>query len=173
MNFDPHLRTGARDDIMAGKSTLLVEMEEASHILNHATERSLVLMDELGRGTATRDGSAIAKAALQYLLASTRCFTVFITHFRSLPSLADAEPGLKNGHMGYARDPRAVYAGEDDRAVLLLYRLVDGPTSSSFGLNVARWAGLSADLVGEAELYAGFYEALAEAHHREIKKEAE
>jgi DNA mismatch repair protein MSH3 len=135
-----HVRTGARDDIFAKKSTLMVEMEEASFVLATASARSLVLMDELGRGTSTSDGTVIARSVLRFLARSIGCLIIFVTHFKALTALA-ADPGLgslvANWHMGYARDSKS---GHDD--VLLLYRLGEGASESSFGLNVARAAGL-------------------------------
>ncbi len=82
-----YVRLGARDELFKGKSTLYVELEETSMILNNATSKSLVLLDELGRGTSTHDGTAVAQAALKHLVDRMQCLTIFVTHYKSICSL--------------------------------------------------------------------------------------
>ena len=153
-----YIRIGARDDLWTGRSTLKVELDEACVMLENATENSLVLIDELGRGTSTHDGRAIAKAVLKKLL-QKKCFVIFVTHFKSLTLLLEIKTGvLVNGHMNYQvpdRDIEDVDSESDDRKplrckVLLLYKLCPGPSESSFGTNVARLAGLPESIVNHA-----------------------
>jgi DNA mismatch repair protein MSH3 len=136
-----YTRMGASDNISQGMSTFLVELSEAATILNQATARSLVILDELGRGTSTHDGVAIADAALEHLLTQTQCFTLFITHYPSIGTLAERYPGaLQNFHMAYLEKPRAQQ--DDAPSITFLYRLTPGMCDRSFGLNVARMADL-------------------------------
>ncbi len=136
------VRVGARDDLHAKKSTLLVEMEEAALVISRATSRSLVLMDELGRGTDVTDGAAIAKSVLKNLVEETKCLTVFITHYKAVTEMEDELEGGKvgNGYMGYLRQE-----GDAIGDVLFLYKLTLGRSADSFGMNVARMAGISDD----------------------------
>ena len=138
-----YIRTGARDDAMAGKSTLKVELDEADLILRRASKRSLVLLDELGRGTATADGCAVAKAVFDHLLRRVKCPTVFVTHYRQLTR----EPDVANFHMGYED-----LGGED--GVVNLYKLKPGASSSSFGLTVAKMAGMPQSIIDVAKVIA-------------------
>ena len=140
------VRLGASDDLFSGRSTLSAEMEEASVVLARATSRSLVLLDELGRGTSTADGCALARAVLTELVVRRRCLTVFVTHYKQLCDAADDEADtMANAHMGY------VAHGASGDQVLFLYKLRQGRSEGSFGLNVARMAGLPETVVGYAE----------------------
>lgn len=145
-----YVRLGARDDLAAGKSTLMMELEEASAILNGATSRSLVLLDELGRGTSTHDGTAVAAAALKHLLDRIQCMTLFVTHYKSLTKQKSC--WLSNGHMGYSKD-------EENDDVLFMYSLCPGPSANSFGINVAKMAGLPAEIVARASKIANAFES--------------
>ncbi|MGO3119175.1 MAG: DNA mismatch repair protein MutS [Moraxellaceae bacterium] len=136
-------RIGSADDLAGGKSTFMVEMIETANILNQATDKSLVLMDEVGRGTATTDGLAIAHACVNRLL-EIGCLTLFATHYFELTQLAAQNKGIRNVH---------VAASEIDGQLLLLHQIRDGAASSSFGLHVAKMAGIPPSVIGDAKRY--------------------
>ncbi|MGP5040597.1 DNA mismatch repair protein MutS [Psychrobacter celer] len=136
-------RIGSADDLAGGKSTFMVEMIETANILNQATDKSLVLMDEVGRGTATTDGLAIAHACVNRLL-EIGCLTLFATHYFELTQLAAQNKGIRNVH---------VAASEVDGQLLLLHQIRDGAASSSFGLHVAKMAGIPPSVIGDAKRY--------------------
>lgn len=136
-------RIGSADDLAGGKSTFMVEMIETANILNQATDKSLVLMDEVGRGTATTDGLAIAHACVNRLL-EIGCLTLFATHYFELTQLAAQNKGIRNLH---------VAASEIDGQLLLLHQIRDGAASSSFGLHVAKMAGIPPSVIGDAKRY--------------------
>lgn len=127
-------RIGAGDDLARGQSTFMVEMAETSYILHHATAQSLVLMDEIGRGTSTYDGLALADAVARHLAASNRCYTLFATHYFELTALAN-EPasGIANVHLD---------AVEHGDSLVFMHAVKDGAADRSFGLQVAALAGL-------------------------------
>ncbi|WHL20569.1 DNA mismatch repair protein MutS [Stenotrophomonas acidaminiphila] len=139
-------RIGAGDDLAKGQSTFMVEMAETSYILHHATAHSLVLMDEIGRGTSTYDGLALADAVARHLAHVNRCYTLFATHYFELTALAD-EPheggpsGIANVHLD------AVEHGE---TLVFMHAVKDGPANRSFGLQVAALAGLPRATVAQA-----------------------
>jgi DNA mismatch repair protein MutS len=136
-------RIGAHDDISSGQSTFMVEMLELANILHHATPRSLVLLDEIGRGTSTWDGLAIARAVVEYLHSSSHlgCRTLFATHFHELTSLADHLPGVFCARMDVLE--------EGDR-VVFLHRVVPGGADRSYGVHVAELAGVPRGLTRRA-----------------------
>lgn len=134
-------RIGASDDLISGQSTFMVEMMEANQALRHATENSLILFDELGRGTATYDGMALAEAIIEYLHDKVRAKTLFSTHYHELTVLDKTLPGLKNIHVG---------AKEQDGEVVFLHKMMDGPADKSYGIHVAKLAGLPAELLERA-----------------------
>ena len=136
-------RIGSADDLAGGKSTFMVEMIETANILNQATDKSLVLMDEVGRGTATTDGLAIAHACVNRLL-EIGCLTLFATHYFELTQLAAQNKGIRNVH---------VAASEIDGQLLLLHQIRDGAASSSFGLHVAKMAGIPTQVLNDAKRY--------------------
>ncbi len=135
-------RIGARDDIMQGKSTFMVELEETASILNQATPRSLLILDELGRGTSTSDGYAIAWAVLRRL-AEVRALTLFATHYHGLCSDFAKNSNVALSHVAFMTDDTA---GE----IVFLYQLKNGPAGGSYGLNVARLAGLPESILARA-----------------------
>lgn len=135
-------RMGFTDEIGRGKSSFMVEMTEVSEILRAADDRSLVLLDEVGRGTSTFDGLAIAWATLKHLHDRVRCRTLLATHYHQLTELVEALPAARNGHLAVR---------ESDGEVAFLHRLVPGSTDRSYGVHVARLAGLPPELLGEAE----------------------
>ncbi len=136
-------RIGSADDLAGGKSTFMVEMIETANILNLATDKSLVLMDEVGRGTATTDGLAIAHACVNRLL-EIGCLTLFATHYFELTTLAQTHDGIRNVH---------VAASDIDGQLLLLHQIREGAASSSFGLHVAKMAGIPAQVLNDAKRY--------------------
>jgi DNA mismatch repair protein MutS len=137
-----YTRVGALDELAQGRSTFMVEMQELSNILHSATDESLVILDEVGRGTATYDGISIAWAATEYLHNRIRAKTLFATHYHELTSLADRLPGVHNVHM--AADER----GGD---VTFLRTVDDGPADRSYGVHVADLAGVPAPVVDRAD----------------------
>ena len=154
-------RMGANDQLFRNNSTFMVEMLEASKILRDATPRSLVIMDELGRGTSTFDGQAIAYAVLHHLVARTRCLCFFMTHYSGIARSLDAYPRVCNRHMQVLVDDAA-------RHVVFTYRLVRGIAESSYGTQVARIAGVpDAICTKAAHVSARFFaEAQAEQARR-------
>ena len=130
-------RIGASDDLVSGQSTFMVEMSEANYAITNATKNSLVLFDEIGRGTATFDGMALAQAILEYLHEKVGCVTLFSTHYHELTSLDSKLSRLKNVH---------VEAKETSNGVAFLHKVIDGPTDKSYGINVAELAGLPKSL---------------------------
>ncbi|KAK3048136.1 Mismatch repair protein msh3 [Extremus antarcticus] len=140
-------RMGAFDNMMKGESTFMVELSETSDILKQATPRSLIILDELGRGTSTHDGVAIAQAVLHHVVAKLKSLTLFITHYQSLARIAEKFDGeLKNVHMRFTE--QETQTGEKD--VTFLYEVGEGVAHRSYGLNVAKLAGLPKSLLEEA-----------------------
>ena len=135
-------RIGASDDLSSGRSTFMVEMTETANILNNATEHSLVLLDEIGRGTGTYDGLALAWACTEYLVKEIQCFTLFATHYFELTTLADSLPALENIHLE---------AKEHNNSIVFLYEVKPGPASKSYGLQVAALAGVPDDVIKVAK----------------------
>jgi DNA mismatch repair protein MutS len=134
-------RIGASDNLARGRSTFMVEMTETAAILNTATPRSLILLDEVGRGTSTYDGLAIAWAAIEYIHANTRAKTLFATHYHELTELAERLSGVKNFH---------VTVKESGGNVVFLRKVVEGAADRSYGIEVAKLAGLPADVIHRA-----------------------
>jgi DNA mismatch repair protein MutS len=145
-------RIGAADNLARGRSTFMVEMTETAAILNSATRRSLILLDEVGRGTATYDGLAIAWAAVEYLHANMRAKTLFATHYHELTELADRLSGVKNYHVGVK---------ESGGGIVFLRKVEEGAADKSYGIEVAKLAGLPNDVVTRAR------EVLAEHENAE------
>jgi DNA mismatch repair protein MutS len=137
-------RVGATDDLVRGRSTFMVEMEEVAHILRNITPRSLILLDEIGRGTSTFDGLSIAWAVTEYLHEESpwRPKTLFATHYHELTELALTRPRIKNFH---------VAVKEWNDRVIFLRKLVEGGTSRSYGIQVARLAGLPPEVIDRAK----------------------
>ena len=140
-------RIGSADDLAGGKSTFMVEMIETANILNQATNKSLVLMDEVGRGTATTDGLAIAHACVNRLV-EIGCLTLFATHYFELTKLAESTKSSHNSIRNVH-----VAASEVDGQLLLLHQIKDGAASSSFGLHVAKMAGIPTQVLNDAKRY--------------------
>ena len=134
-------RIGASDDLAGGRSTFMVEMLETANILNNATDKSLVLMDEIGRGTSTYDGISLAWAAASYIAREIKAFTLFATHYFELTALAEWLPGIANVHLD---------ATEHEHTLVFLHAVKDGPADRSYGLQVAALAGIPKAVISEA-----------------------
>jgi DNA mismatch repair protein MutS len=137
-------RIGAADDLAGGRSTFMVEMTEAANILNNASRDSLVLMDEIGRGTSTYDGLSLAWACARHIGREVGAFTLFATHYFELTSLADELPACANVHLD---------ATEHGDQLVFLHAVKEGPANQSYGLQVARLAGVPKTVIGEARRY--------------------
>lgn len=136
-------RIGASDDILSGQSTFMVEMKEVSYILSHATERSLLVLDEIGRGTSTFDGMSIARAVIEYCLKHIHALTLFATHYHELTDMADTSEKIKN---------YTVAVKERGKNIKFLRRIIPGGADRSYGLHVARLAGLPESLLKRADV---------------------
>lgn len=135
-------RIGASDDIMSGQSTFMVEMIEANNALQNATANSLILFDEIGRGTSTYDGMALAQAMIEYIMRNIKAKTLFSTHYHELTEMAEKNPSIRNVH---------VDVHEEDDKVTFLYRVIDGKADKSYGINVARLAHLPSSVLDRAK----------------------
>ena len=135
-------RIGAADDLVSGQSTFMVEMMEANHAISQATEHSLILFDELGRGTATYDGMALAQAIIEYIHNRTGAKTLFATHYHELTDLSTSLTQLENVHVATL---------EKDGQVTFLHKIEAGPADKSYGIHVAKIAGLPNDLLMRAD----------------------
>ncbi|MCH8279103.1 MAG: DNA mismatch repair protein MutS, partial [Chloroflexi bacterium] len=150
-------RVGLQDDLTTGQSTFMVEMLETAAILNQATPRSLVILDEIGRGTSTYDGLAIARSVIEHLHNDARlgCKTLFATHYHELTELASSLPGVRNF---------TVAVTEEEGDVVFLHRIVPGGADKSYGVHVAQLAGLPQGVVSRArEVLAELEQASATA----------
>ena len=148
-------RIGAGDDLAGGRSTFMVEMTEAANILHNATPRSLVLMDEIGRGTSTFDGLSLAWATARHLASKVGAFTLFATHYFELTSLAAELPGVINVHLD---------ATEHRHGIVFMHAVKPGPANKSYGLAVAKLAGLPREVLGDARRYLTSLENTAAEH---------
>ncbi len=136
-------RIGASDDLASGRSTFMVEMSETANILHNATANSLILMDEIGRGTSTFDGLSLAWACADYLAKETKAFTLFATHYFELTTLADERRAIANIHLDVM---------EHGEKIVFLYAVKDGPASQSYGLQVAALAGVPRSVIENAKV---------------------
>jgi DNA mismatch repair protein MutS len=134
-------RIGAADDLASGRSTFMVEMTETANILHHATPNSLVLMDEIGRGTSTYDGMSLARACAEHLARHCRAFTLFATHYFELTALAEAIEGIANVHLEVA---------EHGEELIFLHTVREGAADRSYGLQVAALAGVPPAVIARA-----------------------
>ena len=147
-----YVRMGASDSLSAGHSTFFVELHETSSMLARATSRSLLLLDELGRGTSTADGTAIAHATLSHVATQLRAACLFVTHYPQIGvELASTEPDIvTNAHLGYHEQTQTDEDGESVQNITFLYKLTPGVAPASYGLNVARMAGLDSAILKSA-----------------------
>ena len=143
-------RIGAADDLAGGRSTFMVEMTESAAILNGATDNSLVLMDEVGRGTSTFDGLALAWAIARHLIETTKSFTLFATHYFELTQLPETHPAAANVHLS---------AVEHKDSIVFLHAVQPGPASQSYGLQVAQLAGVPTTVIRAARKHLAALEA--------------
>lgn len=142
-------RIGASDDLVSGESTFMVKMTEAGNAITNATRKSLILFDELGRGTATFDGMSLAQAILEYIHNNISCKTLFSTHYHELTDLEKTLPNLKNKH---------VSAKEENGNITFLHKVLDGSVDKSYGINVARLANLPSEVIDRADEILKVYE---------------
>ena len=142
-------RIGASDDLVSGESTFMVEMMEASRAIKYATRNSLILFDELGRGTATFDGMSLAQAILEYVANKIKCKTLFSTHYHELTDMEKNIPNLKNKH---------VSAVEENGNITFLHKVKDGSVDKSYGINVAKLAGIPDEVIDRASGILNIYE---------------
>ena len=157
MIFDAiYTRIGASDDLVSGESTFMVEMNEANNAISNATEKSLVLFDELGRGTATFDGMALAQAIIEYIHDFVRCKMIFSTHYHELTDLEKNLKYLRNVH---------VSAYEENGNITFLHKIKEGSVDKSYGIHVAKLANLPQSLIDRANVILNQYE------NKEIKKD--
>jgi DNA mismatch repair protein MutS len=154
-----HTRIGAADDLANAQSTFMMEMTEAAAIVHTATEQSLVLMDEIGRGTSTFDGLALASAIASHLHDKNKAFTLFATHYFELTRLPEKHPRALNVHVGVAE------AGDD---IVFLHELQHGPASRSYGVQVARLAGMPHSLIRQARVTLEALESQQKASDEQI-----
>ena len=151
-------RIGASDDLVSGESTFMVEMKEAQNALVHATKNSLILFDELGRGTATYDGMSLAQAILEYVAKNIKCKTLFSTHYHELTALESEFLNVKNVH---------VAAKEEGNMITFLHKVQNGPADKSYGIHVARLAKMPEDLLERAQNILDSYEKGEKKIHKE------
>ncbi|MBI3362815.1 MAG: DNA mismatch repair protein MutS, partial [Chloroflexi bacterium] len=137
-------RIGAQDEIAAGQSTFMVEMVETANILHHATSRSLLILDEIGRGTSTYDGLSLAWAIVEYIHnhPKLKAKTLFATHYHELTELASLLPGVRNYNVAVT---------EEGDHVVFLHKIIPGGADRSYGIHVAQLAGLPRPVIGRAE----------------------
>ena len=153
-----YTRIGASDDLVSGESTFMVEMIEANNAISNATEKSLILFDELGRGTATFDGMALAQSIIEYIHENIKCKTFFSTHYHELTDLEDTLKNLKNVH---------VSAHEEDGSITFLHKIKEGSIDKSYGIHVAKLANLPKSLMNRANEILKIYES--KEQKRDIK----
>src|ERR1700730_11650273 len=157
-------RIGASDDLAGGRSTFMLEMTETANILNNATEKSLVLMDEVGRGTSTFDGLSLAWACAAFIATKIRAFTLFATHYFELTSLAAEAPGVANVH---------VEAVEHGDRLVFLHSVKEGPANQSYGLQVAALAGIPKSVTTQARRYLTELERARDALRNSVSSQSQ
>ena len=142
-------RIGASDDLVGGESTFMVEMKESAYALLNATSKSLILFDELGRGTSTYDGMSLAGAIIDYIATKVKCKTLFSTHYHELTDMENKLPGIRNVH---------VSIDETDGDITFLHKVMDGPVDKSYCINVAKLANLPISVIDKAQELLEEYE---------------
>ena len=145
-------RIGASDDLVGGESTFMVEMKESAYALRNATKDSLILFDELGRGTSTYDGMSLAGSIITYISKNLKCKTMFSTHYHELTKMSEFIEGIKNVH---------VSIDEDAETVVFLHKVMEGAVDKSYGINVAKLADLPKEVIEEANRMLSVYESEA------------
>lgn len=152
-------RIGASDDLVGGESTFMVEMKESAYALLNATSKSLILFDELGRGTSTYDGMSLAGAIIDYIATKVKCKTLFSTHYHELTDMENKLPGIRNVH---------VSIDETDGDITFLHKVMDGPVDKSYGINVAKLANLPITVIDKANELLEEYENNDSKPHKKI-----
>jgi DNA mismatch repair protein MutS len=148
-------RVGSADNLAGGESTFMVEMLETANILNNATERSLIILDEIGRGTSTYDGLAIAWSIIEHIVNNIKARTLFATHYHELISLEDKLPGVKN----YFVD-----VNEENGKVIFMHKILPGYIDKSYGIYVAKISGIPSSVISRAD------DILDELENNQFKK---
>ncbi len=156
-----YTRIGASDDLVSGESTFMVEMMEAGNAITSATDKSLILFDELGRGTSTFDGMALAQAIIEYIHQNIKAKTFFSTHYHELTDLNETLKHLKNIH---------VSAYEEDGKITFLHKIKEGPASKSYGIHVAKLAKLPNEVINRASEILKVYETKEESRDTKIQE---
>lgn len=166
-----YTRMGASDNIYKGRSTFMEELTEASEIISRATERSLVILDELGRGTSTHDGIAIAYATLEYFIRDVKALTLFVTHYPPLCELERVYPEhVSNYHMAFLlNEPDTDDEEVQPEFITFLYQLTEGAAGRSYGLNVARLADIPESILHTAARKARELESTVNARRNNKK----
>ncbi len=154
-------RIGASDDLVGGESTFMVEMKESAYALKNATINSLILFDELGRGTSTYDGISLAGSIISYITKHIKCKTMFSTHYHELTKMSELDPSIKNVH---------VTIDENEGGVVFLHKVLDGAVDRSYGVNVAELAGLPEEVTEEARKLLKVYEKENKEEKTHIKQ---
>ncbi len=154
-------RIGASDDLVGGESTFMVEMKESAYALKNATENSLILFDELGRGTSTYDGMSLAESIIRYISNNIKCKTLFSTHYHELTSLEEKLGDVKNVH---------VTISEEDGDITFLHKVLDGAVDKSYGINVAKLASLPDTVISEANELLEIYEKRDNSKSKKVKQ---
>ena len=154
-------RIGASDDLVGGESTFMVEMKESAYALKNATKNSLILFDELGRGTSTYDGMSLAGSIIRYISENIKCKTLFSTHYHELTSLDEKLKDVKNVH---------VTISEENGEVTFLHKVLDGAVDKSYGINVAKLADLPSSVIKEANELLEIYEKRDNTKSKKVKQ---
>ncbi len=154
-------RIGASDNLAQGESTFMVEMKEVANILKTATRDSLIILDEVGRGTSTYDGLSIAWAVVEYILKSIKAKTMFATHYHELTQLKDSNKGIKN---------LTILIEEKNKELVFLRKIVEGSTNKSYGIEVAKLAGVNDEIISRANEVLGLIESNHEIKLNKSKK---
>ena len=154
-------RIGASDDLVGGESTFMVEMKESASALRNATEKSLILFDELGRGTSTYDGMSLAGAIIEYIANKIKCKTLFSTHYHELTDMETKLPGIKNVHVSIS---------EKDGDITFLHKVMDGAVDKSYGINVAKLASLPSTVIKRANELLEEFESKNEKGEKRVKQ---
>ena len=154
-------RIGASDDLVGGESTFMVEMKESANALNNATENSLILFDELGRGTSTYDGMSLAGAIIEYISKHIKCKTLFSTHYHELTDLENKLDDIKNVHVTIA---------EEEGDITFLHKVMDGSIDKSYGINVAKLANLPNEVIDRSYELLELYESNDKKKEKRVKQ---
>ncbi len=154
-------RIGASDDLVGGESTFMVEMKESAYALKNATKNSLVLFDELGRGTSTYDGMSLAGSIIEYIASNIKCKTLFSTHYHELTELENKYSNIKNVHVSIAEE-----AGD----ITFLHKVMEGSVDKSYGINVAKLASLPNDVIKRANELLEIYESKEHKKEKRVKQ---